>query len=741
VCVYVCTCVVCVCESTSWPQATNKLQASFSVTADIGGFTAITLEISDLLNATTPAQIPVGFVNGGIACQNQSGGVYVMYSMMDVRERTNEDVADYNADHFLCVSYDASSAMWTFFNGTGWAVFISAPSDCLVATVYDASDPTSTSLLEYNRSTPDLFGIKIGFNRERSDLDFQFAPTRHSAGSPLTGEAGFDTNKVRILGHFFQPSTLTYSFTQTTGDTTADVRCESFAMVTVASTRSVRIVLAAGTILRSGVDYSMGLLIQNPQHHQSAPSFSLNIKTECIDVTLPMSSRSNALLVEAASFLHYTATQSSPFPCSSNLITVAFRTNIFIRHENGAAVHISGFSGAIVGTERLSLTDASLNARDDDDIFATESIWDDGTATGLVLKNNNNDATLPEAAQGKLKFGTSGFVIELFVKVQDWTGSPVLISNKAGLSTNEVTRGYNISLTQSVGTWQANVADGVSGVTIQGNAINDGQWHHLAMVVNRVSQRQRVELYQDMVLITSQDLENVGSVTQASESSVSIGRSTANGTTYGHTETYVTDVRFWGQSQAPITAAFFKGRRIFMPLCLTRTETLPLLIAELRFKEMSSSTDLLDSAPGSTHDGTLANPGTNRWSALGDRSPGITLCLEEGSTLEAGIEYRLSFEISNPIIQAIAGTHAVGAPTDALKNAKSPMWHHPTTHIVTYGGVEMQALASLPSTESLGMCGLSNTSDQNPMYLYEPRFTKAMVYQVALCPRMHLSER
>jgi hypothetical protein len=96
-----------------------------------------------------------------------------------------------------------------------------------------------------------------------------------------------------------------------------------------------------------------------------------------------------------------------------------------MRHEHGTAVHISGFSGAIVGTEMLQVSDASLNARDDDDIFATSGIWDGGTASGLLLSADGGYAEMHE--MGKLKFGLNSFFIEFYVKVNGWTGSPVLV--------------------------------------------------------------------------------------------------------------------------------------------------------------------------------------------------------------------------------------------------------------------------------------------------------------------------
>ena len=706
-------------QSMSWPQATNKLQASFSVDADVGGFTPVILEISDLISAQAPAQIPVGFVNGGIACSAHTNRTFIMFSMMDVRQRTQDEAADYNADHFLCVTYDEGASEWKFSNGTGWAALGEpVPSDFLLATVDYGTK--NVSLIAYDSNESDWKGMQKGFNLARSDLEFEFAPTMQDMGSPLKGEAGFDTGKIRVLGRFFQPFALAYGLTKTVGDTVSHVACESVTFESDETKGNVlSLTLAAGTILEGSARYSLWFLVANPQHQQDAVNLTLAVSTECVALTTTMSSEMGALRVEAASFLSYNAVQTSPFPCSSNTITVSFMTNVFIRHENGAALHISGFSGAIVGTEMLQLVDASLQARDDNDVFATQGIWDDGTDTGIRLEGSASTwAQLPEDSGSKLKFGTTSFAIEMQVKVkaEAISGGAILISNKAASSSVY----YAVQLTGS--SWKLVLSDSAEAVEVIGNDINDGVWHHVACVVDRESNE--VRLYQDAVLIKEQAV-SVGSVTRSGDNSISIGGSPAE-SDLAHADTYITDIRVWGAPNAPLTQTFFEGRIRSMPLCLTQTETHPLLVAELRFKE-PSGTNMLDSAPGHYHDGSV--PEDIRWRETGARNPGLTLCLEEGSTLEAGIEYRIAFEISNPIIQASSATDIL-EPMDRLGNTKTPAsWSYSTTQIESYGGVQMVALSATPTDANLGLCGLETEADANPMFLYEPVFTKATVYQ------------
>ena len=128
---------------------------------------------------------------------------------------------------------------------------------------------------------------------------------------------------------------------------------------------------------------------------------------------------------------------------------------------------------------------------------------------------------------GRLKFGLNSFFIEFYVKVNGWTGSPVLVSNKAGSLTFANTSGYSISLSPNSDAWRVNLADGdtSSVVTVMGNGIKDGNWHHLAMVVDR--ENGNVDLYQDATFIRSAPLGSRGTVTRSGAASITVGRSTA----------------------------------------------------------------------------------------------------------------------------------------------------------------------------------------------------------------------
>ncbi len=315
-------------QSTAWPHSPNTLQASFSVTDDVGGYSPIVLNIFNLqqVQVHVLAQVSVGNLKGtrqignpsdGIACDSHPETVFILHSIEDVRERTQEEVADWNADHFLCVVH--SDAVWKYFNGANWTNLTKiSPSDILIAEVNYESK--LVSLISYQPQSPVHRGIARGFVLDRSDLGFTFVDV------------------VRVVGHFFQPSIFIYGFTRTIGDATSEIEIPPSSVTP--KSNAVQIELPAGHILRKDARYMFWFLVANPPNEQSAPTISLNVTTDCISLTSKMTSKSSALRIVAPAFLAYQATQTSPFPCSTNTITISFMTNVYIRHENGACLHI-----------------------------------------------------------------------------------------------------------------------------------------------------------------------------------------------------------------------------------------------------------------------------------------------------------------------------------------------------------------------------------------------------------------
>jgi hypothetical protein len=257
-----------------------------------------------------------------------------------------------------------------------------------------------------------------------------------------------------------------------------------------------------------------------------------------------------------------------------------------------------------------------------------------------MFDRRNYSASLPTNV--KFDFRNESFIIESFVKVDiSGVGSPVLISNKANILADSRSIGYNVSLTDT-GSWRVNLADGNILVSADADSlVRDGKWHHIAMIVDRSKASPKLRLYQDFGFINkSWDLRSLGAVT-ALNMPVTFGRSTACCASHVHSQTFVTDIRIWKIRTNSITPAFFKGRRVFMPLCPDKSEAQPLLIAEFRFKEPEGD-QFLDSAPFSPVKGTLQNQ-ISRFRKLADRLAGITLCVEQGKNGPANM--RIAFEL------------------------------------------------------------------------------------------------
>ena len=130
----------------------------------------------------------------------------------------------------------------------------------------------------------------------------------------------------------------------------------------------------------------------------------------------------------------------------------------------------------------------------------SEYNWDD-----FHLFDENNYGVANNASQGD--FGTDDFSIEFWVKTSGWVGDPAIISNKdwAG-GANE---GYVFAGNTNGSTWKVNIGDGGDRIDLEGGAINDNEWHHLALTCDRDG---NASLFQDGRLISQALMIDVGSV-------------------------------------------------------------------------------------------------------------------------------------------------------------------------------------------------------------------------------------
>lgn len=111
-----------------------------------------------------------------------------------------------------------------------------------------------------------------------------------------------------------------------------------------------------------------------------------------------------------------------------------------------------------------------------------------------------------ELAGGNVGFGQApalgtvtypDFTIEMRVRTTSWTGDPAIISNKNW--SNGYNRGFVIAA-KTNGDWKFNMGDGTSRIDLDGDAIDDGAWHHLAVTYDANGTK---AVYQDGTLINS----------------------------------------------------------------------------------------------------------------------------------------------------------------------------------------------------------------------------------------------
>lgn len=129
-------------------------------------------------------------------------------------------------------------------------------------------------------------------------------------------------------------------------------------------------------------------------------------------------------------------------------------------------------------------------------------------SNGLNLNQSNVYGTLDHPVY---TFGEGqDFTIEMRLKSNGWTGDPSIISDKDWNS------GYNpgfvLALQTDLQTWKFNLGDGTERIDLEGGVVNDGEWHHIAVTVDR-----------DAITKLFQDGEINGATTQILEGSIVSG--------------------------------------------------------------------------------------------------------------------------------------------------------------------------------------------------------------------------
>ena len=183
---------------------------------------------------------------------------------------------------------------------------------------------------------------------------------------------------------------------------------------------------------------------------------------------------------------------------------------------------------------------------------AVDVFSDYGTGTGgssVMMDGTDANMFVRVPAQPQYKFdSTKSFTVEAWIKPSRlWDGDPAIISNKDWDAGSNA--GWAIAL-DAGGVWQYNIGDGGINTDAKHRAdiddiavINDEQWHHIAVVVDRSSNFARA--YSDGVLKKSADISSVKSID--TEYDVNIGQDGTGNYSWGfYYGGYIDEVRIWG---------------------------------------------------------------------------------------------------------------------------------------------------------------------------------------------------
>jgi hypothetical protein len=160
-----------------------------------------------------------------------------------------------------------------------------------------------------------------------------------------------------------------------------------------------------------------------------------------------------------------------------------------------------------------------------------------------------NGATADRAVFGSnIQLGTAtypDFTIEMRVKSNGWSGDPAIFSNKNWA--NGLNAGFVLAGNTNGSTWKFNVGTGSARIDLNGGTINDGEWHHIAVVYSATGTK---AVYQDGALVNSST--TVLSTAWTSALQMALGQ---DGTlNYGSAfPGQVAEVRVWGSALSAST--------------------------------------------------------------------------------------------------------------------------------------------------------------------------------------------
>lgn len=138
---------------------------------------------------------------------------------------------------------------------------------------------------------------------------------------------------------------------------------------------------------------------------------------------------------------------------------------------------------------------------------------------------------------GNLIIGSNDLTVECWVRTNGWSSDPSIISNKDWNS--GFNSGFILAGTTNGSTWKFNIGSGIVRYDLDGGSINDGEWHHLAVTVDRGN---TIKAYQDGILTDEATI--IGAIDVDSDLDLCFGQDGT--TTYSASiDMGLSEVRIW----------------------------------------------------------------------------------------------------------------------------------------------------------------------------------------------------
>jgi glycerophosphoryl diester phosphodiesterase len=393
-------------QATAEPGASNRLCVTMAVnTANFKSGDKIT--ISGFLpnnenkkEMKIGAPLAIGFGGSGhgsdgIDCKLPSTPplstvqYFIMFSQTNVHARFN-DVTKYNADHLVCVqkTYANNILTWKYFGKDDFRDFAPDKSDLIITKIMKAGNNQPWGFTnigdkalngEINEGSV-LCSAAASAEEKLRCTDVQvsmFTDTRDALHCP-------NHLLLKVTGDFIMPHGVPLEGDD--ADKFTSERGQAKGTVVLTASTNNELVL--------GQNYALCFHVQNPTIESL--SYAIFIaSSSCSSIPGMNMEQPTAPLRVNGKKLSVTVHQSSPFPCSTNTLTLRFTPNFHIRSQS--VISVLGLASITTKGSSISLADAS-GGYDHSELFrrsgdaATSSataVWQSSILTLTVARDHN----------------------------------------------------------------------------------------------------------------------------------------------------------------------------------------------------------------------------------------------------------------------------------------------------------------------------------------------------------------